>query len=137
MVMEGGSSEELLEGDVLDNLPRRSVRGGAAVLIAQGGVLVLGLVSAAVLARLLSPDDYGLIGMAAAFIAFITNFADLGLPLATVQRERISDAGPGTSTTGLRTTRTRLTWRGGPRVASSRKPLQAWSIGCPSLSRCL
>ena len=80
--MERESSEELLEGDVLDNLPRRSVRSGAVVLIAQGGVLVLGLVSAAVLARLLSPDDYGLIGMAGAFIAFITNFADLGLPLA-------------------------------------------------------
>ncbi len=92
MVKEDESSEELLEGDVLDNLPRRSVRSGAAVLIAQGGVLALGLVSAAVLARLLSPDDYGLIGMAAAFIAFITNFADLGLPLATVQRERISHA---------------------------------------------
>ena len=58
----------------------------------QAMVFVLGLGSAAVLARLLTPDDYGLIGMAGAFIAIIMNFADLGLPLATVQQKRVTNA---------------------------------------------
>lgn len=89
--MHGDASDDYMDGDEFVDLPRRSVRGGAAVLIAQGMVFILGLGSAAVLARLLTPDDYGLIGMAGAFIAIIMNFADLGLPLATVQQKRITN----------------------------------------------
>ena len=88
--MHSDPMEDYDHGDDSADLPRRSVRGGAAVLVAQGAVFILGLVSAAVLGRLLTPEDYGLIGMAAAFIAIIMNFADLGLPLATVQKDRIT-----------------------------------------------
>ena len=78
-------------GDVASDLPRRSVRGGAVVLAGQVATVGLGLVSAAVLARLLTPEAYGLIAMAAAFIALVTTFAELGLAQATVQRSRITD----------------------------------------------
>lgn len=82
-----------LQTDDLDrDLPRRSVRSGAAVLIGRGATVVLGFVATAVLARILTPQDFGLIGMAAAFIALITNLAELGLPLATVQRAHVTEA---------------------------------------------
>ena len=67
------------------------MRGGAAVLAGQLATVGLGLASAAVLARLLTPGDYGLVAMAGAFVALITNFADLGLAQATVQRKDVSD----------------------------------------------
>jgi PST family polysaccharide transporter len=75
----------------LHDLPRRSVRGGAAVLAAQMVNVLLGIVSVAILGRLLTPGDFGLIAMTGAFLAFVTTFADLGLPLATVQRAEITD----------------------------------------------
>ena len=49
------------------------------------------VLSAAVLARLLTPTDYGVFGMAAVVIAFLHTFADAGLGLATVQRKDLSE----------------------------------------------
>lgn len=46
-----------------------------------------GLIVQLVLARLLFPQDYGLIGMAAVFITFINVFSDLGMNAALVQRK--------------------------------------------------
>lgn len=77
--------------DLQRDLPRRSIRSGAAVLIGQVATVGLGFVSAAVLARLLSPEDYGLIAMASAFVALITTFSDMGLAQATVQRTGVTD----------------------------------------------
>ena len=50
--MHGDASDDYMDGDDFVDLPRRSVRGGAAVLIAQGMVFILGLGSAALLARI-------------------------------------------------------------------------------------
>jgi len=75
----------------VDDLPRRSVRSGAVVLVAQSASVGLGVASIAILGRLLTPDDFGVVAMAAAFVALIANFADNGLPQATVQREDIND----------------------------------------------
>jgi len=47
-------------------------------------------VATAILARLLTPQDYGLIGMVAVFTGFVAMFKDLGLSLATVQRSEIN-----------------------------------------------
>lgn len=52
---------------------------------------LLRVISAAVLARLLTPTDYGVFGMAAVMIAFLHTFADAGLGLATVQRKDLSE----------------------------------------------
>ncbi len=52
---------------------------------------LLRVISAAVLARLLTPTDYGVFGMAAVVIAFLHTFADAGLGLATVQRKDLSE----------------------------------------------
>jgi O-antigen/teichoic acid export membrane protein len=46
----------------------------------------------AILARLLSPDDYGLTGMVATLTAALLVFSDMGLSWATVQRQVLTEA---------------------------------------------
>jgi len=78
--------------DLSRDLNRRSVQGGAAVVAGQAVVFLIILASTPVLARLLTPEDYGLLAMVAAITAFISYFKDLGLPQATIQREAITHA---------------------------------------------
>ncbi|NJR44760.1 MAG: lipopolysaccharide biosynthesis protein [Hyellaceae cyanobacterium CSU_1_1] len=73
-----------------ENLKRRSVRGGAVTIAAQASKFVLKLGSTAVLARLLVPEDYGLIGMATVIVGFVEYFKDLGLSAATIQQAKIN-----------------------------------------------
>jgi O-antigen/teichoic acid export membrane protein len=56
----------------------------------QGLKFVLNLGSTAILARLLTPEDFGLIGMVIAIVTFTTMFKDLGLSAATLQRSDIN-----------------------------------------------
>ena len=77
---------------LMADLKGRSVRGGAVTLGAQAIKFVLQLGSTAILARLLTPADFGLIAMVAVFTNFVGLFKDLGLSTATVQRERITHA---------------------------------------------
>jgi O-antigen/teichoic acid export membrane protein len=73
-----------------DDLKKRSVRGGTVTMIAQLVKFSLNLGSNVLLARLLTPQDYGLIGMVTAVTGFVTLFKDLGLSMATVQQEEIN-----------------------------------------------
>ncbi len=50
----------------------------------------LQLVTTMVLARLLTPEDFGLVAMAAVVLAFSNLFADFGLSAATVQRKELN-----------------------------------------------
>lgn len=75
-----------LKGD----LKGRSVRGGAVTLAAQSSKFILRMGSTVVLARLLAPEDYGLIGMATVIIGFVELFKDLGLSAATVQKAEVN-----------------------------------------------
>jgi len=72
------------------NLKQRSVRGGAVTIAAQASKFALKFGSTAVLARLLVPEDYGLIGMATVVIGFVEYFKDLGLSTATIQKPEIN-----------------------------------------------
>lgn len=72
------------------NLKQRSVRGGAITIFAQGSKFILQIGSMAVLGRLLTPNDYGLIGMVTPIIGFVLLFKDLGLSTATIQKEKIN-----------------------------------------------
>lgn len=70
----------------------RRVRSGAVWSLLQvGGRNLLSVGVTAVLARLLSPDDYGLIGMVATLTALLLVFSDMGLSWATVQRKTLSE----------------------------------------------
>lgn len=51
---------------------------------------VLRILGTAVLARLLSPEDYGIIGMVTVVVNFAQMFKDAGLSMATVQKDNIS-----------------------------------------------
>lgn len=69
-----------------------AVSGAAMILGAKIGAQVVGVVSMAIVARILLPADYGLVAMVLCATAFLSIFNDLGLSLVTVQRPTISDA---------------------------------------------
>jgi PST family polysaccharide transporter len=75
---------------LMSDLKGRSIRGGAVTLSSQALKFILNAGSTAVLARLLTPADFGLIAMVAAFTGFVALFRDLGLSTATVQRVEIT-----------------------------------------------
>lgn len=66
--------------------------GAAVVMFAKVFGLAVSLASLAMLGRLLSPADYGVVSMVTSVTAFMTVFADLGLSLVTVQRKDLSSA---------------------------------------------
>ncbi len=68
----------------------RVIRGGAITLISQGTQFLISMAGTVVLARLLTPRDYGLIGMVTVVTGFLTMFKDMGLSQATVQREELT-----------------------------------------------
>jgi O-antigen/teichoic acid export membrane protein len=77
---------------LLTNLKKHTISSGAVTLSAQAGKFVLNMVSTMVLARLLTPRDFGLVAMVATVTGFLRVFKDAGLSVATVQRERITHA---------------------------------------------
>jgi PST family polysaccharide transporter len=72
------------------DLKGRSVRGVSLTLISQGTRFVLQLASIMVLARLLTPADFGMVAMVTAITGLANAFQDLGLSEATIQRQKIS-----------------------------------------------
>jgi O-antigen/teichoic acid export membrane protein len=70
----------------LPSLARRGVGWSSALLI---GRSTLSIASTAILARLLSPGDYGLLAMVATITVMAQAISDFGLSWATVQRERL------------------------------------------------
>lgn len=74
------------------NLGARAVRSGAVTMVSQWITYVLGVVSLSVMARLLTPVDYGKVAMVTAITGFAAVFKDLGLSTATIQREKITHA---------------------------------------------
>lgn len=57
---------------------------------AQGMKFVLQIIGTAVLARMLTPTDYGLVGMVTVVVNFAAMFKDAGLSMATVQNDEIT-----------------------------------------------
>lgn len=75
--------------DPKSEIARRTI-GGAAITMASSGLMfLLQILQLAVLSRLLAPEDFGLIGMATVATMFVKLFSDIGLPMATVQRDKI------------------------------------------------
>jgi PST family polysaccharide transporter len=72
------------------DLRGRSVRGGLATITSQGARFFIQSLSTVVLARLLTPRDFGIVAMVMAVTALATAFADLGLSEATIQCEDIT-----------------------------------------------
>ena len=72
------------------DLRGRSVRGGALSVVAQATQVLLQSISTVVLARLLTPTDFGLVAMVTAVTVIASGFADLGLTEATIQRKELT-----------------------------------------------
>ena len=90
---KAGAADSFFRTDHLKTgLGSRTARGGAVTGIAQILKFVLSTGGTILLARLLSPQDYGLIGMVAFLIGFLSMLKDLGLSNAIVQSREISPA---------------------------------------------
>ncbi|WP_432504961.1 lipopolysaccharide biosynthesis protein [Kineococcus arenarius] len=76
----------------MSNVGAQSARGVAWTLAGQWGLQGVRMVSIVVLARLLTPDDYGLMAMAWVITGFVATVGSLGLSEAVVQREHVSHA---------------------------------------------
>jgi O-antigen/teichoic acid export membrane protein len=74
------------------DLKGRSVRGGAWTITSQGLQFVISSISTVVLARILTPGDFGLVAMVVAITGLGQAFADLGLSEATIQSPKISQS---------------------------------------------
>jgi O-antigen/teichoic acid export membrane protein len=72
------------------DVPKLARRGLSWSLVLLAARYLLSMGSTALLARLLSPTDYGLLGMVAAITALAQASSDFGLSWATVQRTQLS-----------------------------------------------
>ena len=75
----------------MKDLKEKTIRGGLARLCAQGADFTLRLASLMVLARLLGPKDFGLVGMVTAFTGVLILFRDFGLSAAAIQRPVVTE----------------------------------------------
>ena len=75
----------------MQNLKERTLRGGYARMCSQAANFLLRVGSLMVLARLLDPKDFGLVGMVTAFTGVLSLFRDFGLSAATVQRASVTE----------------------------------------------
>ena len=78
------------------SLTTRTLSGAAWSAIARVGQQIVSLLTTAVLARLLAPADYGLVGMCAFFLGFISIFRDLGTSAAIIQQKQLEEPLPST-----------------------------------------
>lgn len=88
---ERDASERFFRTDhLMDSIGGRTARGGIVTMASHGLKFAISIIATAILARLLSPNDYGLIGMVAVATNFVVMFKDMGLEVATVQKAEIS-----------------------------------------------
>ena len=79
-------SEESLRSD----LKKKAVKGGSFIAAGRIASTLITLASVPLLARLLDPEDFGLITMVAVVMNFGRMFVDSGLSMATVQQPQIT-----------------------------------------------
>ncbi|UVF18399.1 lipopolysaccharide biosynthesis protein [Microvirga terrae] len=73
------------------NLSRIAIRGGAFMGFSQAVKVGSQFLSVILLARLLTPEDFGLVASVGPIIVFISLFQDLGLQQALVQKDKLDN----------------------------------------------
>ena len=86
------NERHFVTGHLLTNLKIRTISSGFVTITAQGAQFLLNLGTIMILARLLTPQDFGLVAMVTTVMGFLRTFGDAGLSTATVQREGITHA---------------------------------------------
>jgi O-antigen/teichoic acid export membrane protein len=71
-------------------MKQRAIRGGMVTSLSQGILFLLGIASTVVLARMLIPEHFGLVGMVTALTVLLERFQDIGLGDAIVQKKEIT-----------------------------------------------
>ena len=71
-------------------LKNLAIRGGTITVIVQGVKYLLRIISTIILARILTPSDFGLVAMVGVLINLVTMFKDIGLSMATIQKSEIN-----------------------------------------------
>lgn len=76
----------------MKDLKEKTIRGGFARVCAQVANLGFRVGALMVLARLLGPKEFGMVGMVTAFTGVLDLFRDFGLSTASVQRATVTEA---------------------------------------------
>jgi PST family polysaccharide transporter len=74
----------------IEDLRQRSLQSGTITFSNQALRFFLQTVSTMIMARLLTPWDFGLVAMVSSLLGFVTMFSDFGLSIATIQKQSIS-----------------------------------------------
>jgi len=74
------------------HLKSKSIRGGTSIMVSGIANLGISIATTSVLARLLAPTDFGLLGMVFALTVVAEQFKDIGLGRATVQKKELTHA---------------------------------------------
>jgi O-antigen/teichoic acid export membrane protein len=75
----------------VEDLKEKMIRGGLAKVCSQGANFVVRVGSLMILARLLDPNDFGLVGMVTAVTGVFHLFKEFGLSTATIQRATVTE----------------------------------------------
>lgn len=85
------SQEQYFNTDSLSaNLQQKSLHSGLITFAAQPLKLFLGIASTAILARLLTPGDFGLLAMIAPVFLLVDSLSNFGLETAVVQKDSLN-----------------------------------------------
>jgi len=88
--MSQGTEAYFEEHQISGDLGHQAVRGGVVSVAMQYGNGALQIVGAIILARLLTPADFGLVAIIAVLTSFVPLLIDFGLGDATTQRSKIT-----------------------------------------------
>jgi O-antigen/teichoic acid export membrane protein len=75
----------------MKDLKEKTIRGGVARVAAQAASFILRVGSLMILARVLGPREFGLVGMVTAFTGVLDLFRDFGLSAAAIQRKAVTE----------------------------------------------
>ena len=76
--------------DKPSEISKKSFGGGLAMFASQWSKFILQMVSTMILARILRPEDFGLLAMVTVLTNFALMFRDMGLSTATIQKATIT-----------------------------------------------
>jgi len=76
----------------VSDLKKQTLKGIAFLGIGKSAGKVISFVNTLILARILAPEDYGLMAMAMVIAGFVSFFNDVGFGSAIIQRKTVTDA---------------------------------------------
>src|SRR5262245_47193943 len=89
----GSAQEKHLDTEnIRRTVARRAVQGAAVLAIARPIRVAVNVAGLAVLARILTPYEFGLFGMVAIVMRFMDTFRELGFGTAVIQRDDVTQA---------------------------------------------